>query len=144
MRAVQIGIEPGVKFELLMPLDEDSWLHGYLDKHGEGFHHVTFYTDDVLATETTMRGGGFETVDTDLSYPSWEETFSRPRSTFGCLLQFARPAVPWPKTGIPGISMDDVMNGRIVLRENDLWWRDTGEVIWPPGGPGWRTFDDLG
>jgi catechol 2,3-dioxygenase-like lactoylglutathione lyase family enzyme len=143
MRVAQIGLEPGVKFELLTPLRDDSWLDGYLARHGEGFHHATFYVDDVLVTEAAIEDAEYFTVDTDLSYPSWEETFTRPSSTYGCLLQFSRPQNPWPKTGVPGITIDDVLAGRILLQENDMWWLETGEPIWPPGGPAWRTFDDV-
>ena len=143
MRSVQIGYEPGVKFELLQPLGDDSWFSGYIDKHGEGFHHATFYVDDVLVTEAAIEGGGYETVDTDLTYPSWEETFSRPRSTYGCLLQFARPSDAWPIDGIPGVTVDDILQGRLLLREGDVWRRDTGEALWPIGGPNWRTYEDV-
>ncbi|NIS34830.1 MAG: hypothetical protein GWN07_29830 [Actinobacteria bacterium] len=143
VRSAQVGLEPGVKFELLSPLDEDSWLNGYLAKHGEGFHHVTFYVDDVLVTESAIQDAGYLTVDTDLSYPSWEETFTRPGSSYGCLLQFSRPRTPWPKSGVEGITVDDILAGRILMQEGDMWWLETGEPIWPPGGPDWRTFDDV-
>ncbi len=29
------------------------------------------------------------------------------------------------------------------MQEGDMWWLETGEPIWPPGGPDWRTFDDV-
>ena len=143
MRSAQIGYPPGVKFELLQPLGADSWFQGYIEKHGEGFHHATFYVDDILVIESAIQGAGYETVDTDLSYPSWEETFTRPGSSHGCLLQFSHPSDPWPSDGVPGITAEDILSGRITMREGDLWWRETGEPIWPPGGPSWRTFADL-
>jgi len=36
-----------VQFELIQPLEGESVQQEFLDKHGEGLHHLGFYTDDL-------------------------------------------------------------------------------------------------
>src|SRR5215475_5914235 len=40
----------GLTVELLEPLGEDSFLHKYLEKKGEGMHHLTFALPEVQKT----------------------------------------------------------------------------------------------
>lgn len=129
VRAVQIRL-PDVKIELLQPLTDDTWLSDHIDKHGEGLHHITMYSDDVLAAEARLNAHGFATVDTDLSQPSWIETFTRPSATFGVLIQIATPSDPWDQP-IPGVTLGDVTAGRVKVLSNVMTWKDSGEQIWP-------------
>ena len=131
VRAVQLRYPPGGKIELLEPLGSEGWMYQYLQRHGPGFHHMTLYTDDVLEAEGSLREHGFETVDTDVSYPSWKETFTRPSSTFGVIVQLATPANPWDAP-LPEITLADVLDGRVQIRENVVFWKDSGRQIWPP------------
>jgi methylmalonyl-CoA/ethylmalonyl-CoA epimerase len=131
VRAVQLRYSPGGKVELLEPLDTEGWLHRYLIRYGPGFHHLTLYTDDVLEAERALHEHGFDTVDTDVSRPSWKETFTRPSSTFGIVIQLATPSDPW-EAPLPEITLVDVLQGRVQLEENVVSWKETGRQIWPP------------
>jgi methylmalonyl-CoA/ethylmalonyl-CoA epimerase len=131
MRAVQLRYPPGGKVELLEPLSQEGWLYQYLQRYGPGFHHLTFYTDDVLEAEHVINEHGFDTVDTDLSYPSWKETFTRPSSTFGIIVQLATPSHPWDAP-LPEITLVDVLEGRVQILENVVSWKATGHQVWPP------------
>jgi methylmalonyl-CoA/ethylmalonyl-CoA epimerase len=132
VRAIQLRLSPGVKVELLTPTTEDSYLRAYLDRHGEGFHHITLYTDDVEATAAALDGGGFPTVDTATERDSWHETFLRPATAFGALVQVSRPAVPWSEP-LVGVTVDDILAGRVEVLANTVRWKDTREVILPAG-----------
>ena len=129
VRAVQIKMGE-VKVELLQPLEPDGYLQRYIDKHGEGFHHMTMYTDDTVAADTHIREAGFGTVDLNTEHPEWIETFTRPSSTFGALIQISTPANPWPDP-IPGLTLDDVLAGKVKVLDNALEWKDSGARIWP-------------
>jgi len=48
IRSIQYRLPPGVKIKLMEPLREDSLLHRFLDKRGEGFHHLTHRVEDPL------------------------------------------------------------------------------------------------
>ncbi len=116
VRSAQYLLPPGTKIELLQPLGDDSQLAGYIDKHGEGFHHCTFFFDDIEALLTRLHEAGFETTDTDLSYPAWRETYVRPKSGFGALFQFVDTDRDW-SSPTPGITEEAVFAGRVVWDE---------------------------
>jgi methylmalonyl-CoA epimerase len=84
---------PGGKVELLEPLGE-GFLSRFLDRHGEGLHHVTFKTDDIHAAIDQVRGKGFELVDVNVDNPHWKEAFVRPSNAHGTLIQIAQSSAP--------------------------------------------------
>ena len=95
VRAVQLVLPPGAKIELLEPLSDESYLARYLDKHGEGIHHITIYVDDVAAAVEALEEAGYALVDTATDAPTWKETFLRPASSFGALIQVAWARDRW-------------------------------------------------
>jgi len=48
------------KLELLEALDENSPVQRYLDRRGEGLHHLAFEVPDLKATMHRLREAGFE------------------------------------------------------------------------------------
>lgn len=79
-----------VRLELIEPTSADSPVAKYLEKHGEGLHHVGFATDDIvrqlqqakqagcnLINETPVEGAGGKLV-----------AFLHPKSTHGVLTEF--------------------------------------------------------
>ena len=117
MRSMQYMLAPGTKIELLMPLTEDCALARFIDKHGEGFHHVTLFFDDIEKLLPSLDAAGFEVTGTDLSDAGWRETYLRPGSGFGALFQFVDTNLDW-STPIPGITEDAALSGRAVWRES--------------------------
>ncbi len=113
IRTAQFRFPPGVKVEFLTPLNEDSYLQRYLSKHGSGFHHLTCFVEDVEVAAKSLEDAGYEVVDTDLTKPGWRETFVRPRSGFGALLQLAESDHEWSVPALPGATADDVLAGRV-------------------------------
>lgn len=123
VRTVQYLFPPGVKIELLSPLHDECYLKAFIRRHGEGFHHMTYYVDDVAAAVRRLEAGGYEVVDTDVSRPWWHETFVRPLSGFGALIQLAKPD---PPTGPSrdGLSVQDIMTGRVIWHQAQPRYRD--------------------
>lgn len=74
---VQFRWPGGGKVELLAPKAE-GFLSRFLDKRGEGLHHMTFKTDDIEAAIAQVEAQGYELVDVDLEGPNWKEAFLRP------------------------------------------------------------------
>jgi methylmalonyl-CoA/ethylmalonyl-CoA epimerase len=107
---------PGLKLELLSPLRDDSLLAASLARRGPGFHHMTFFVDDVPQTVALLEADGFPTTGTDVSSPSWSETFLRPTASFGALLQFVSSTRTWG-VATQDFTLDDVLAGRIVWRD---------------------------
>jgi methylmalonyl-CoA epimerase len=129
VRAVQIKMGK-VKVELLQPLEPNGYLDRYIDKHGEGFHHITMYVDDVEAADAALNAAGYGTVDLNTDSDDWRETFVRPSSAFGALIQLSTPKDPWPDE-IPGLTLETVLAGNVGVLDNVLFWKDSGERIWP-------------
>jgi methylmalonyl-CoA/ethylmalonyl-CoA epimerase len=92
-RWLQLRYPGGGKVELLEPLG-DGFLSEFLDRHGEGLHHITFKTDDIVAAIDHVEGMGYELVDKQLEDPHWKEAFLRPSGAHGTLIQLAQSSQP--------------------------------------------------
>jgi len=92
-RWLQLRFPGGGKIELLEPLGE-GFLSQFLEKHGEGLHHITFKTDDIHAAIAHLEGLGMELVDKSLDDPDWKEAFMRPSKSHGTLIQIAQSSQP--------------------------------------------------
>src|SRR2546430_6030111 len=92
-RWVQFRYPGGGKVELLEPLG-DGFLARFLERHGEGLHHVTFKTGDIEAAIAHVESLGYELVDVDLSSEDWKEAFLRPSGAHGTLIQIAQSSAP--------------------------------------------------
>ena len=86
----QLRLPGGGRIELLDPISEESNLTRFLDKRGEGLHHITLKTSDIRAAIERIEGAGFELVDVNLDDPHWKEAYLRPKQTHGALIQIAQ------------------------------------------------------
>ena len=83
----------GAQVELLEPVGEDGFLHSFLEKYGEGPHHMTFIVDDLRAAVNSARAAGLRVVDEDYRDARWQEAFISPRSAFGTIIQLAETSL---------------------------------------------------
>ena len=88
----------GLSIELLEPLGANSFLHKFLEKRGEGMHHLTFNVPDTKAKVTQLVEQGVRIVDQTEWSPSSYEAFISPRSSHGVLIQLGN--------GYPTLSND--------------------------------------
>ncbi len=73
---LQFAYGAGSRVELLAPsTDRTGFLVRFLDRHGEGVHHLTFVTDDLRAEVARLRAAGQRVFDEDYSNPHWREAF---------------------------------------------------------------------
>ena len=54
----------GLKFEIVEPLEGESIYKEFLDKKGEGVHHIAFTVDDLNAETAKMAERGFKVIQT--------------------------------------------------------------------------------
>jgi 4-hydroxyphenylpyruvate dioxygenase-like putative hemolysin len=85
-----------------------GFLQTFLDKRGEGAHHMTFVVRDVRLAVERARAAGLRVVDEDFSDPRWQEAFISPRSAFGTIVQLAQSSLSmaererhWRVTDVP-------------------------------------------
>jgi methylmalonyl-CoA/ethylmalonyl-CoA epimerase len=78
--------------QLLTPTRDDSPVARFLDKRGEGIHHVGYRVADCAAALERMRAAGAETIDAAPRPGSRGTTvaFVHPRSAFGTLVELVQ------------------------------------------------------
>jgi methylmalonyl-CoA/ethylmalonyl-CoA epimerase len=75
--------------QLLTPTREDSPVAKYLERKGEGVHHVGYRVTDCAAALRSMRQAGATTID-EVPRPGSRGTtvaFVHPKSSFGTLIE---------------------------------------------------------
>jgi methylmalonyl-CoA/ethylmalonyl-CoA epimerase len=75
----QFGFPGGGRVELLAPSsDRSGFVVKFLERHGEGVHHLTFVVDDLRAETERLRAAGQHVFGEDYSNPHWMEAFISP------------------------------------------------------------------
>jgi len=77
----------GLTIELLEPFGANSFLHKFLEKRGEGMHHLTFNVPDCKQKTTELKEQGVRIVDETEWSPTSFEAFISPRAAHGVLIQ---------------------------------------------------------
>ena len=75
--------------QLLTPTTETSPVAGYLDKRGEGIHHIGYRVDDCAAALQSVKDGGGRVID-EAPRPGSRGTtvaFVHPKTSFGTLIE---------------------------------------------------------
>lgn len=110
LRTAFVQFPGGGKLELLQPTG-DNPMRAYLDKRGEGIHHMTVLVKDLAGMLEPLKAAGYRIVDEDLASPTWREAYISPRTAHGCLVQLVQPGPGYDKPTV-GITLDDVLADR--------------------------------
>lgn len=80
----------GTEIELLEPTRPDSAVAKFLEKRGEGIHHLSFRVSDIEAALKRAAGAGLELIDRTPREGSHgtKIAFVHPRSMGGVLIEF--------------------------------------------------------
>jgi methylmalonyl-CoA/ethylmalonyl-CoA epimerase len=82
----------GVKIELLEALNHDSPISKYIEKRGEGVHHLAFSVADISESIQSYKEKGFEVIG-DAPKPGADDKmicFLHPKSTGGVLIELCQ------------------------------------------------------
>jgi methylmalonyl-CoA/ethylmalonyl-CoA epimerase len=82
-----------VRLELLEPTDPSSTIASFLDKRGEGLHHVAFTVADIDVRIQELKQLGLRMID-EVPRPGAHHmriAFVHPKSTFGVLTELCEP-----------------------------------------------------
>ena len=84
----------GALVELVTPLHGDTALGRFLEKRGEGLHHLAFRVEDIRAELARLEREGFELVDRAPRPGAHGRTvaFLHPRSAHGALIELVQDA----------------------------------------------------
>lgn len=82
------------KIELLEALSPDSPIAKFIDKRGEGIHHIAFATDDVQTSLEEASTKGITLIDKTkrIGAENLNIGFLHPKSTMGVLTEFCGKA----------------------------------------------------
>jgi len=90
------------RLELMESVRADGFLSRFLERRGEGLHHLSIDVDDLDTALAPFERSGVRIVDRFEFAPGWRTAFLHPRSAFGVLIQFWQmPADQWAVAAIP-------------------------------------------
>lgn len=88
--------EPGheVHLELLEPTAPDSSISAFLEKRGEGLHHVAYAVPDLAARLIELKAQGVRLIDESprLGARGSRVAFIHPKASLGVLTELCQPA----------------------------------------------------
>jgi methylmalonyl-CoA epimerase len=78
--------------QLLTPVRDDSPVAKYLDKNGEGIHHIAYRVDDCGAALDRVKREGHRVIDEEPRPGSRGTTvaFLHPKTAFGTLIELVQ------------------------------------------------------
>jgi catechol 2,3-dioxygenase-like lactoylglutathione lyase family enzyme len=118
-----------MSIELLEPWDAErnDFLARFVERRGDGPHHMTFKVHDLLDAVERVREWGVTPVKIDTSDPTWKEAFLMPAEAHGTVVQLAESPGEF---GTRAELLEYVrVNGP---NEHPRWWRDPAPAAGPP------------
>lgn len=97
VRLAMIPVD-GSRIELLEPTDADSPIARFLEKRGEGLHHVALHVNDLAGTVERLKASGTRFVSDEIRVGAGGHlyVFVHPSSACGVLLELCED----PPTGV--------------------------------------------
>jgi methylmalonyl-CoA/ethylmalonyl-CoA epimerase len=90
------------RLEMMESIRPDGFLSRFLERRGEGLHHLSIDVDDLDRALAPFERAGVRIVDRFDLAPGWRTAFLHPRSVFGVLVQFWQmPAEQWAAAEVP-------------------------------------------
>ena len=78
----------GKKMELVAPQPgSDGGVARYIEKHGEGFHHISISVKDLKEAIKHFESNGVRVLAPNFDNETWKHCYLHPKDTFGALIQ---------------------------------------------------------
>jgi methylmalonyl-CoA/ethylmalonyl-CoA epimerase len=92
VNAVLLEIGEG-HVELIEPLSPESGVAKFIERNGEGMHHVAYQTDDIDAALEKVRAAGLRLIDEEprIGIRGSRVAFLHPKATGGVLTELVEP-----------------------------------------------------
>jgi methylmalonyl-CoA/ethylmalonyl-CoA epimerase len=80
------------KIELLQATNEDSAIAKFIDKKGEGIHHIAYAVDNITSEMERLKAEGFEILNKEPKHGADNKLicFLHPKSTNGILVELCQ------------------------------------------------------
>ena len=78
--------------ELLQAISDESPIKKFLDKNGQGVHHIAYHSDDIVKTIVDLKGKDFKLLNEQPKQGAGGKLicFVHPKSTFGVLTEICQ------------------------------------------------------
>jgi methylmalonyl-CoA/ethylmalonyl-CoA epimerase len=76
-----------VHLELLQPIGDVGVMSKFLEKRGEGFHHICYDVDDIHKSLESMKAAGMEILIDVMDGIEGPSAFLHPKKTHGILVE---------------------------------------------------------
>ena len=86
----QFRFPGGGKVELVTPSSSDGFVARFLERRGEGVHHVTLKVPDIEAAIAHLVRREVPLFNVSTDRPDWKEAFIHPKDANGTLIQLAQ------------------------------------------------------
>jgi methylmalonyl-CoA/ethylmalonyl-CoA epimerase len=94
-RVEEAMVEVGeTSLQFIAPTDASSTVARFIDRRGEGLHHIALEVEDLRATLATLRSQGVSLIDDEprTGGGGHQVAFVHPRDNFGVLLELVQSA----------------------------------------------------
>ena len=83
------------KIELIEGIDESSTITKFINKKGEGVHHIAIEVDDIQKEITRLKKQGFNTINNKISKGANNKliSFLYPKETNGVLIELCQKKI---------------------------------------------------
>jgi methylmalonyl-CoA/ethylmalonyl-CoA epimerase len=80
------------KIELLEASSDESSIHGFIQKRGEGIHHIAFAVEDIVKEMARLKSDGFQLLSDSPKIGADNKLvcFVHPRSSHGVLIELCQ------------------------------------------------------
>ncbi len=80
------------KIELLEASSDESAIHGFIQKKGEGIHHIAFAVDDIVKEMARLKNDGFQLLSDHprIGADNKLVCFVHPKSSHGVLIELCQ------------------------------------------------------
>lgn len=80
------------KIELLEASSEESAINGFIQKRGEGIHHIAFAVDDIVNEMARLKNEGFQLLSDEprMGADNKLVCFVHPKSSHGVLIELCQ------------------------------------------------------
>lgn len=92
-RWAQFGLPGGGKIELVAATHPDGFVARFIERRGEGVHHVTLKVDRIDEAIADLGAQGIPLFNVDVSDERWKEAFIHPKDANGALIQLAQSSI---------------------------------------------------
>lgn len=84
----------GVRIELIEPTDASSPVAAFIEKRGEGLHHIAYTVDDLPSRIAELKAAGIRMIDAQPRPGAHHSqiAFIHPKSSHGALTELCQPA----------------------------------------------------